>query len=355
MLGSVDDAGVQLVDQRREDRVRDVLRVFRVCRRGLAVPLVIQLGRDDHLVEERVADPGDLHPLLRAVRLLPDRDLLPVGRRPDADDVRARVDLADRDLQRDRVDAVAGEEVLAAAGRAGALAEAERVEDLPDVAEERVLTLACERGHPACERLDATCRERAVARRRPRPDVVRRSHARSDDLRPAAFDLRHRVRLRGRPQERDRSALLELEPVGDLGPAVAGPVEVDVVAGRRRELVVHRPGRRILRGDPVRDDRQHVRPVDAPERVQVGVVRRRILRDQRRLAVAGSCGGARLRPPGDGYGHSECCHSSRHCGELELVHFLLLPTRRGCRELHVLRWPGAIGSELPHLGLGSAR
>src|SRR2546421_4264981 len=43
-----------------------------------------------------------------------DGDGAPVGRRPDADDVARGVDLRDRDLERDPVDAIAGEEVLAA-------------------------------------------------------------------------------------------------------------------------------------------------------------------------------------------------------------------------------------------------
>ena len=43
------------------------------------------------------------------------------------------------------MDAVAGEEVLAAAGVAGALADRDEVEDRPDVAEERIVALAGER------------------------------------------------------------------------------------------------------------------------------------------------------------------------------------------------------------------
>ena len=57
-----------------------------------------------------------------------------------------RVDLRDRDLQRDRVDVVAGQEVLAAAhvpGRAR-LADRDQVEDRADVGVERIVTLAGE-------------------------------------------------------------------------------------------------------------------------------------------------------------------------------------------------------------------
>src|SRR5262249_49352461 len=79
---------------------------------------------------------------------------------------------------------------------------------------------------------------------------------------------------------------LEREGVGQIRLAVAVPVDLDVVLRGLAERVVVRAGRRVLTGDPVRDDGEGVRLVRAAERVQVGVVRGRVLRDERRLAVA---------------------------------------------------------------------
>ena len=79
---------------------------------------------------------------------------------------------------------------------------------------------------------------------------------------------------------------LEAEAVRDVRLPVAVPVDVDVVPGALGERVVVRPSGGILAGDPVGDDREGVRLVRAAERVQVRVVRSRILRDQRRLPVA---------------------------------------------------------------------
>ena len=69
---------------------------------------------------------------------------------------------------------VAGEEVLAAAHVADALADRDEVEDRTDVAEERIVTLAGERLRaPTVERRDRLRDEAAVLRGRARPDVVR--------------------------------------------------------------------------------------------------------------------------------------------------------------------------------------
>ena len=64
------------------------------------------------------------------------------------------------------------------------------------------------------------------------------------------------------------------------------------------------PGGGILARDHVGEDRDGVRLVRAAERVQVGEVRRRILRDQRRLTVAGRLAAARAEREcrGDGRG-----------------------------------------------------
>ena len=87
-------------------------------------------------------DPGALR--ARAARR-PGRDLPPVDGRPDADDAVLRLQARDRDLHPERVDAVAGEEVLAAAHVARALADRDEIEDRADVAEERIVPLAGER------------------------------------------------------------------------------------------------------------------------------------------------------------------------------------------------------------------
>ena len=113
--------------------------------RRLGRPLVVlQAGRDDDLVDQRVAEAGHLRPA--AVHDTVDRDVLAVGRRPDADHVRVGVHLRDRDLQGDRVDVVAGQEVLATAqvARRPGLADGDQVEDGADVGEERIVTLAGE-------------------------------------------------------------------------------------------------------------------------------------------------------------------------------------------------------------------
>jgi len=78
-------------------------------------------------------------------RRRPRRDLAPVDGRPDADDAVPCVQLGDRNLHAERVDAVAGEEVLPAAHVAGALANRDEIEDRADVAEERIVTLTGER------------------------------------------------------------------------------------------------------------------------------------------------------------------------------------------------------------------
>ena len=105
------------------------------------------------------------------------------------------------DLHAERVDAVAGEEVLAAAHVASALADRDEVEDRADVAEERIVALTGERLAAHGEGDDALRGERAVVRSRARPDVVRRGRPAGDDRRLPADDPRDRVRLRGVTEE----------------------------------------------------------------------------------------------------------------------------------------------------------
>ena len=157
-----------------------------------------------------------------------------------------------------------------------------------------------------------------------RPDVVGRDrHARRDLARAAQLavavglavevvrldevDVRvvDGVDRRRRVQERARvaEALLELPAVGDVLAPVAGVVDLDVVARPRIELAEVRAARRVLERDPVRDDRQAARRVRRRERVEVGVVGRRIGEDRRRLPVAGADDARHGERPGRERGH----------------------------------------------------
>ena len=79
---------VQLVEHGGQDRGLVVLLELRVLRGLGAVPEVLQPGRDDDLVDQRVAEAGDLRPA--RVDLAVHGHVLAVGRRPDADRVRLR-------------------------------------------------------------------------------------------------------------------------------------------------------------------------------------------------------------------------------------------------------------------------
>ena len=77
---------VQLVDRGREQRRLVVLAVPRLLPRLRGVPLVLEAGRDDDLVDQRVAEPVDLDERARVAGLpAAGRDLAPVDGRPDAD------------------------------------------------------------------------------------------------------------------------------------------------------------------------------------------------------------------------------------------------------------------------------
>ena len=222
-------------------------------------------------------------------RLAVDGDVLAVGGRPDAERVALRVDLRDRDLQGDRVDVVAGQEVLAAAhvARRARLADRDEVEDRADVREERVVTLAGEDAD-AVLRDDRLLGSGLVVVDADEPvearaDVVDRGLAGRERL----AVLRRDPRLLGVAEEVRAGRRLEAEAVRLIRLPVAVAVDVDVVLGALGERVVVRPSGGILTGDPVGDDGERVRLVRAAERVQVRVVRGRILGDQRGLAVAG--------------------------------------------------------------------
>ena len=194
---------------------------------------------------------------------------LRVDRRPHADRAVLRVQARDRHLDGEAVDAVAGEEVLAAAGVARALADRDEIEDRADVAEERVVTLTRERHSATCDGGDRLGDERVVVRGRARPDVVRRRGAACDDRRLATVDARDRERLRGVAEEVRPGLRLELEAVDDVGSDVAVRVDLEVVPRGRRERVPVRAGRGILARQDVREDRDGAGLVGAAERVEV--------------------------------------------------------------------------------------
>ncbi len=222
-------------------------------------------------------------------------DALAVRRRPHADHGVRRLgaghglvvtrDVGLRDLQDDRVDVVAREVVLAAAGVAGAVADVDRVERRAEVDEERVVGLADEDAAAAVQVPHRRARDGPVVRERLRADVVRRdgqvgAEHRAAGLPAVAVRLAHdRVGLlhvelrvadrrdaRQRVQERVlvEDLRLELEPVADVEPAVAGVVDVEVVPRAVVEAVEVRPACGILERDPVRDDRERVRARRAP-------------------------------------------------------------------------------------------
>ena len=176
-VGERPELRIELLQHRGQDRVRVVLRELLVVCRRAGVPVILEVGRDEDLVDQRIAQPGDLHPVARQLPVAHGQ-LLAVGRRPDADRVIAAVvERGLRDLQRDRMHAVAREEVLAAAGGAGSVADRHEVEDRSDVCEERIVTLPGEDRRAVGQRMNSRNREAVVVRGRARSDVVRRGHA----------------------------------------------------------------------------------------------------------------------------------------------------------------------------------
>ncbi len=192
--------------------------------------------------------------------------------------------------------------------------EAAQVEDRPEVDEERIVARAGEDQPIATEvgdthrRVVDRVRARADVRRRHAQNLVRCRLGRADprDLldRVRLLDVQVRVVL-----ERDRTRVVEervrvrdgrLEPeaIRDVVASIPVVVDVDLVPGCRIEPVVVRPTCRILERDEVRDDRDGVRIVRAHERIQVRVVDRRVVRDQRRFPVARR-GCARWADPAD--------------------------------------------------------
>ena len=88
---------IQLVQQRRERRSEVVLLELLVVRRRGGVPLVLQLRRDEQLVDQRVAETRHLHPVRLPLALV-DLETRPVGGGPHADHVRRVVEHRDGHL-----------------------------------------------------------------------------------------------------------------------------------------------------------------------------------------------------------------------------------------------------------------
>ena len=123
---------------------------------------------------------------------------------------------------------------------------------------------------------------------------------------------------------RDRGR--EAELVADVLVRIAVVVDLELVQDAVVELREVRPARRLLERDVVRDQRDRVRPVRTPERVQIGVVRRRVVGDHRRFAVTRRCRLLRARRAGEAEG-GECCRNER--GECDSpLHPLLLSISR---------------------------
>ena len=213
------------------------------------------------------------------------------------------------------------------------------VEDRAEVDVERIVALAGEDLDASAEALDRRRRECVVGRRRARPDVVGRRRqvvTEHDRLVLAAVldlavllkvDERDVVRLRPVParivQRRDRPGVVEervrvprrgreAELVADVGAAVTVVVDLDLVQDAVVEAVEVRPAGRSFERDVVRDHRDGVRVVRTDERVQVGVVRPRVLADQRRLCVARCERAARAVKPRQDQEQSERDDSESH-------------------------------------------
>src|SRR5215467_11362419 len=118
---------------------------------------------------------------------------------------------------------------------------------------------------------------------------------------------------------------MELPAEHDVRFGVPIVVDLDVVGRVRREWIEVRSTVRFLKRAEVRDEVDVARAVLANERIYVGVVDRRVGRDEWRLAVAGrTCAaGAKARGPG-GHGEpkrGECsapaaCFRDGHCSSL---------------------------------------
>ena len=193
-----EDARVEDVEQARQLGVLDTGRELGVVDRLLGVPVVLLDHGHQDLVEQRVAEAGDLDeraPSRRSPRVprgvghIEHPDLLARGAGPDADDRRARRQVADRDLQGDAVDVeqlggvdpVAGREVAEGVEVLEG-SQVAQVEDGAQVDVEALGPLAGEDRPAAGEGVDRGLGQGGVIGRRQRADVARRAgQARGQD------------------------------------------------------------------------------------------------------------------------------------------------------------------------------
>ena len=172
------------------------------------------------------------------------------------------------------------------------------------------------------------------------------------ERRPVPVRVRERVDRAGVVEERVRRSA---SPCGS-GTRRRCPlrrrrvVDVDRVDDVLAERVEVRPARRLLERDVVGDDRDRVRLVRATERVDVRVVRDRVLADQRGLAVARGPSFLRPAPERD-------CERGRdqersHEGIRRLAHQVRLLS---CWQRPDLRWPLPGGRRLFVLRARSVR
>jgi hypothetical protein len=159
------------------------------------------------------------------------------------------------------------------------------IEDRPEVDVEALEPLPGEHRAPAANLMHRLRGEGLVVGRRRRADVARGARQTAREQLPLSIlDARDRVELPPVPvravdrvdragvvEERVRVADpgLELELVGDVGPAVARLIDVDVVADVVAELEEVRPAERRLEQQVVGDPRDGARIIGADERVGV--------------------------------------------------------------------------------------
>ena len=146
--------GVERVDEARELRVEVVLLELLVVLGLLAVPVVLEMARDDHLVDEGVPEPGHLDPRAAPLDVAVGVDgplgawRLAEAQIADRRMSRVAAQLADRDLDGDGVGVEAGHTVDAVGGiereQVGRVErpQAAEVEDRAEVDEERVVARA---------------------------------------------------------------------------------------------------------------------------------------------------------------------------------------------------------------------